>query len=310
MGGWLTEPAHTGPSARLVVVMHGVRRNAREYVESWRAWSQQAGRPVLAPLFDARHWPGARAYNLGRVLDPEGWPVPYRERGFTALRRLVVEAQVAAGLTDPTWDLFGHSAGAQFAHRFALLGEDATGTRALGAGAPEALVEDLGKGIPVLGRVVVAGAGWFTVPDPGIDWPYGTRHPELGVDELTLTRWTRRPITFLRGEHDRDRDEHLRVDPGADAQGRTRWERAAHMLAAGGRWDADCRWELVDVLGVGHHEHEMAPIVQARWSLSGDSTRSCQKGGGSPAAEVGDADVTSAGSAFAPGGVPTKPVMW
>ncbi len=240
--GWVALPTRSSRQARLAVVLHGVRRNAREYLETWREWSQRTHRPVLAPHFDERNWPGAQAYNLGNVLTDDGTVKPRRMWAFTALGHLIVETQSRAGLTDATWDLFGHSAGAQLAHRFALLQAD-----------------------PTLSRVAVAGAGWFTVPDPGIDWPYGTRHPALGVDQAALTRWLRRPLVLLRGEHDRHRDEHLRVGPAADAQGRTRWDRAAHMLAVGLAQDPDCRWELVEVAGAGHNEQEIAPAVQDRW---------------------------------------------
>lgn len=240
-GGWLTRPEPRA-GARLAVVLHGVRRNAREYLETWLEWSHRSGRPVLAPHFHADAWPGARAYNLGGVLDVDGDVTPARTWAFTALQHLVDDARRAARLTDATWDLFGHSAGAQFAHRFCLLRPD-----------------------PTLRRVAVAGAGWFTVPDADIDWPYGLRHPGLHLDQAAADRWTRLPLVLLRGEHDRERDEHLRVGALADAQGRNRFERAAHALAVARARDPGCRWQLVDVPGAGHSEHQMAPVVQERW---------------------------------------------
>lgn len=242
VGAWLARPARSSPEARLAVVMHGVLRNAREYLETWREGSQRTGRPVLAAHFDATTWPGARGYNLGNVLSADGTLNPRRAWAFTGLRQLIPEAQRQVGLTNPAWDLFGYSAGAQFAHRFALLGND-----------------------PTLGHVAVAGAGWFAVPDSGIDWPYGTCHSGLGVDDSALTRWVRRPLVLLRGEYDRHRDEHLRVGPAADVQGPTRWDRAAHLLAVARSHDPHCRWELIDVPGAGHNEQEIAPVVQERW---------------------------------------------
>lgn len=242
VGGWLACPTPLHAGAHLVVVLHGVRRNGREYLESWRAWAQRTGRPVLAPVFSGEGWPGSNAYNLGNVLRPDGTAHPREQWASTALRALVSAAQAAVHLDDPTWDLFGHSAGAQLAHRFCLFEDD-----------------------PALDRIAVAGAGWFTVPDDAVDWPYGLRHPRLPLDDGALERWLRLPVVLLRGELDRERDEHLRVGPGADDQGRDRWERAAHVLAVARARDPGCRWQLVDVPGVGHHEHEMAPVVQRRW---------------------------------------------
>ncbi len=242
LNAWLALPTLLTPQARLAVVMHGVRRNAREYLETWREWSQSTGRPVLAPHFDSETWPRARAYNLGNVLDSQDRRNPRRSWAFTALQHLVSDTRRQLQLADLTWDLFGHSAGAQFVHRFALLRPSST-----------------------LGAVVVAGAGWFTVPDPDLDWPYGTRHPGLDIDRTVLTAWTRRPIVLMRGGCDRVRDEHLRTAPEADAQGLTRWDRAAHMLAAGQAYDPRCRWELIDVPAASHSEQDMAPAVQAQW---------------------------------------------
>lgn len=242
VGGWLARPTRLHVGARLVVVLHGVRRNGREYLESWRAWAQRTGRPVLAPVFSDEAWPGSRSYNLGNVLDHDGAVHRREQWASTALRALVADARTATHMTDPTWDLFGHSAGGQFAHRFCLLEAD-----------------------PTLDRIAVAGAGWFTVPDARIDWPYGLRHPRLPLDDGAAERWLRLPIVLLRGEHDRERDEHLRVGRRADDQGRNRWERAAHVLAVARARDPGCRWQLVDVPGAGHHEHEIAPVVHRRW---------------------------------------------
>lgn len=127
--------------------------------------------------------------------------------------------------------------------------------------APLCLLED----DPALDRVAVAGAGWFTVPDAGTGWPYGLHHPRLALNDRVVERWLRLPLVLYRGELDRQRDEHLRVDPGADAQGLDRWERAAHVLAVARDRDPGCRWQLVGVLGAGHHEHEIAAVVQHRW---------------------------------------------
>jgi pimeloyl-ACP methyl ester carboxylesterase len=85
------------------------------------------------------------------------------------LERLVATLRSELGLADEAFDLWGHSAGAQFAHRFALF-------------RPAAPVR----------RIVAAGAGWYTTPDLELDFPYGLRHEQLGFDRLALERWTRR----------------------------------------------------------------------------------------------------------------------
>jgi len=49
-----------------------------------------------------------------------GTPRPAAAWGFTVLERLVTTLRSELGLADEAFDLWGHSAGAQFAHRFAL----------------------------------------------------------------------------------------------------------------------------------------------------------------------------------------------
>jgi len=115
-----------------------------------------------------------------------GIPRPAAAWGFTVLERLVATLRSELGLADEAFDLWGHSAGAQFAHRFALF-------------RPAAPVR----------RIVAAGAGWYTTPDLELDFPYGLRHEQLGFDRLALERWTRRDIVLLRGEREVRRDEHL-----------------------------------------------------------------------------------------------------
>jgi len=171
-----------------------------------------------------------------------GTPRPAAAWGFTVLERLVATLRSELGLADEAFDLWGHSAGAQFVHRFALF-------------RPAAPVR----------RIVAAGAGWSTTPDLELDFPYGLRHEQLGFDRLALERWTRRDIVLLRGEREVRRDEHLRRDRGAEAQGPTRWHRAAHMIQRARASDPATRWRLLEVAGAGHDHRAMAHATQRLW---------------------------------------------
>lgn len=222
--------------------MHGRLRNAAEYIEDWIEWAAAHDRVVVCPRFDALDWPGSRSYNLGNLFDGKratGRLNPEPAWSFTTLEDLIRGVVDALGLTDGSFDLWGHSAGAQFVHRFALL-------------RPEAPVR----------RLIAAGAGWYTTPDPRTDFPYGTRHPKLALSTAQLHRWTARPLVLMRGTHDTDRDEHLNTEPLAEAQGRTRWERGAHMLSVARAFDPDTPWRLVDVPGAAHDHAAMAASAQ------------------------------------------------
>lgn len=230
-------------ATRLTMVMHGTMRNAAEYIEDWVDWAALHDRVVACPRFDALGWPGSRSYNLGNILARGKEPEPMNDPAawsFTVLEQLARRLQTRLKPVETDFDIWGHSAGAQFVHRFALFQPDAR-TR----------------------RIIAAGAGWYTTPDLETDFPYGTRHPALSISAEQVRRWISTPIIFMRGELDRQRDEHLRTTPQADAQGETRWDRAAHMLEAARAVEPATPWRLIDVAGSAHDHSVMAIAAQA-----------------------------------------------
>src|SRR3954470_2704747 len=198
-------PEVVNPDARLTVVMHGVLRNGNEYAERWAPWAARGDRVVLAPEFDQLRWPGARGHNLGNVLHG-GELNPVGRWSFSVLEGLVDRVRAMLGLRDAGYDLFGHSAGAQFVHRFLLFRAHA----------------------PV-GRAIAAGAGWYTAPDRERPWPYGLAHPHLAFGDAELARYARRDVVLLRGAEDVEHDSNLRMSEHAREQGANRYERAAWM---------------------------------------------------------------------------------
>ena len=241
----LVHPRRVGSKTQLAIVMHGVLRDAGEYLEEWVDWAAQADYVVACPCFDAGGWPGGRSYSLGNVFARGGGRGPRRPQpawAFTAVEALADHLGEALGLQDRRFDLWGHSAGAQFVHRFPLFR----------AAAP-------------VRRLIAAGAGWYTLPDLDREFPYGLDHPLLGIGGGEAREWTARPLTLMRGTLDVVRDPHLRRTPEAEAQGVTRYERAGRMLAAARELDPRTRWRLVDVEGAAHDHLEMALGAQQRW---------------------------------------------
>jgi pimeloyl-ACP methyl ester carboxylesterase len=232
--GHLVLPAVIGPRTRMVVVMHGVLRNGVEYAERWAPAATRGDRVLLVPELDRLRWPGARAYNLGNVLGSG-------PSSFAAVEELCRAVQERLGLGEPSFVVWGHSAGAQFVHRFVLF-------------RPAAPVR----------LAIAAGAGWYTAPDLTARWPYGLSHPRLSFTADDVRRWAAAPVVLMRGTLDVERDLHLRATGRAMAQGANRFERAAWMHAQIRRIDAASPWRLVDVADVGHDDRLMA---RAAWPL-------------------------------------------
>ncbi|WP_440958684.1 alpha/beta hydrolase [Oceanicaulis sp. LC35] len=218
------------PDAPVVIVMHGVNRNADEYRDNWIGLAEQYGLRIYAPEFTSADFPGAAFYNLGGVGTDAPSSYAAIEPLFAAIR--------ARGSTASGYTLFGHSAGAQFVHR-AVLFED----------------------MPHLIKAYSANAGWYTLPDQNTDWPYGLAG--VSVTESQLAAWLQRPMTLLLGEADTDRrDRNLRRTPEALAQGPHRFARGMFFFEAA-RSEADrlqlpIGWRVVTVPGVAHDNAGMA----------------------------------------------------
>ena len=228
---------------RVLFVLHGLRRNAREYRNHWRALALRHNLLVLAPRFDERHFPRAAGYNLGNIYSPRGRARPREAWSFAVIEPLFDAAQERFGLQQRDYFLFGHSAGAQFVHRYLLFMQNAR-----------------------VRAAVAANAGWYTVPDPRVAWPYGVRDAQFS--RAALSRALAHKLVVLLGCDDNDpAARNLRVTREARAQGAHRLARGLHFVAFG---EALARasgvtlgWRAATVAGVGHDASKMAPAAAA-----------------------------------------------
>lgn len=227
-------------AGRVVVVMHGTNRNARDYRDSWTPLVKDRPWVVVAPQFDQADFPGASGYNLGGTVDESGDGRPTHDWAFAYIQPLVDQVRALTGVRDPAFDMFGHSAGAQFVHRYLEF-------------EPYAPVR----------RAVAANAGWYTTPDPHIEFPYGLDHAPAPVDLVGLFA---RDLTVLLGSEDVE-DENLRQDEGASHQGQTRIERGEDFYRVGGTQARSrgipFRWTLRVVPGVAHDHTPMSSEAAA-----------------------------------------------
>lgn len=180
-----------------LVVLHGISRNADDLAAMMVPLANDCGRIVIVPHFTSDRWPHFQ--RPCRAARPD----------LALLALLTQLAAHRADLAGPI-DLFGHSGGAQLAHRFAML-------------YPHRIA-----------RLGLAAAGWYCLPDTSMSYPYG-----LGADaQPDALSWARRHKqalpAYLRlrveafvGTLDTDRDDSLRKSPNLDrVQGATRIARA------------------------------------------------------------------------------------
>lgn len=235
---WYQLPDAVTPDTPVVVVMHGVNRDADRYRDEWSALSQRYGFIVVVPEFDAPRFPGARGYNTGFFTEADGTPRPRTTWSFAAIEPLFDDVRQRFGTQVPRYTIYGHSAGAQFVHRFVMF-------------MPEARIE----------QAIAANAGWYTMPDPAQAFPYGLGDTPL--DDGTLKAALGKPLLVLLGTADTDtKDPDLRTTPEANRQGPHRYARGLSFYAKGreaaATMDAAFGWTLERVLGVGHKNGLMA----------------------------------------------------
>lgn len=210
-----------------LVVLHGISRNADELVGLFTPEAETWGRIVVVPHFSEDLWP-----HFQRPCSAA--------RPDQALLALLAHLSMTGPAFSGSVDIFGHSGGAQLAHRFAMLYPHK------------------------VGRLNLAAAGWYCLPDASMIYPYG-----LGADAAPGSlSWARRhqqalPI-YLRlsvrvfvGTEDTVRDDSLRTSPLLDrVQGPTRIARARTFVdrfrAAAQIRGLEPDISLTRLTGVGH----------------------------------------------------------
>jgi pimeloyl-ACP methyl ester carboxylesterase len=237
----VTRPVGLAPDRPVVFVMHGVKRNADEYRDQWHDLAIEHDFLLVVPEFSERLFPDTEQYTLGNAFDERGVLKAESDWTYAAIEAIFDDVRSRFHLSTSTYSLYGHSAGAQFVHRF-IFHE------------PTARVD----------RVVVANAGWYMMPDFDVAYPYGLGHS--AVDRSRLELGLQLPVTILLGAEDTDTaQENLRRTPEAMAQGPHRLARGQAFFEAA-RATADqlgvpFNWTLHTVPGVGHDNRMMAPAA-------------------------------------------------
>jgi len=238
---WYYLPANGKPDTPVLFVMHGVKRDAERYRDEWLPHAKKRGFILVTPEFSEKDFPGSDSYNSGNMVDEKDRPLPRAQWSFSYLEPIFDAVKTATGNRSERYSIYGHSAGAQFVHRYMYF-------------MPEARVA----------HAVAANAGWWTMPDLSVKFPYGLRGS--GIHEDGLKAMLQRPLVVLLGTADTDPNHaNLRRTPEAMAQGPYRFARGQNFHAAGERQakalGVPLAWKLETAPGVGHVDKDMAPFA-------------------------------------------------
>lgn len=229
-------------NADFIVIMHGVNRNSLDYIQAWKDFCVNNNYVGIAPTFSDEDWPSSISYNLGNMFinsSGTGLIKPDSIWSFTQISKIHEELAEGLGLINPNYDIWGHSAGAQFVHRLMTFKPDYK-----------------------IRYAISANAGWYTLPDLDIEYPYGLKNDNFSFEETFLEDLVLNKLIIMRGEEDTIRDSNLRTSPEADAQGLNRFERAFTYYNYANQIASINKWELIDVPNVGHDYQLMALAAQ------------------------------------------------
>jgi hypothetical protein len=205
-------PSAGAAEARVLVAVHGLKRNAQELARMLASHCETHGVVLVAPLFGEEFQDYQRLGRSGRG-----------PRADIALEAVLDQMVMRTGVSTTRIHLFGHAAGAQFAHRYAMVHPHRVAAAAFAA------------------------AGWYTFPNPRARFPYGIRRSRRLPDvRLDPDEFLRVPMTAFVGEEGEGKGTFRRTERVNQEQGRTPLERARN-------------W--VDAMRSAAEERAMAPLV-------------------------------------------------
>lgn len=239
-------PSNFEFDSKVLFVLHGAGRNGDDYRNAWIANSEKYKVLVLSLEYSENHYPGFWSYNLGGMITD----VNIQDRTFKVNQnanewlyndfdRIFSKVKKVLKLTANEYDMFGHSAGGQLLHRFAIFNPKNKAN-----------------------RILASNSGWYTFPMDTEVFPYGLLDLEMTEEELEVGFNSK--LILLLGEEDNASETRgsLRHSPEADKQGLHRLERGNYFYdeseKIAERLNFKWNWQLEIVPGVGHDYQGMS----------------------------------------------------
>ncbi len=255
------KPKAFDSNTKVVIVIPGSGRNGDSYRDSWVEESEKYNLLILSPNYSEKEYP-YKDYHLGGILTD----LNIREHAkfkknsnqvflneekvsftinnntkqwifndFDRLFDLVVDH---LKIPQKQYDIFGHSAGGQVLHRFAIFHPKSKAN-----------------------RIIAANSGSYTLTDFDTHFPFGTKNTHLSDRDLKKS-FAKKLIVFV-GELDNENSTGgiLLRSKTVDRQGLHRLARAKYFFATAKskaqQIGCEFNWELKVIKGVGHNQRKM-----------------------------------------------------
>ena len=255
------QPRNYTKNSKILIVLPGAGRNGDSYRDAWIEASEKYSVLVLSPMYSETDYP-FEAYHLGGLikdsniretiefvedtniakLDEQAFRFKENQNKatwiFNDFDRLFNLVKDQIETTQSQYDLFGHSAGGQILHRFAIFHLT---TKA--------------------NRIIAANAGFYTLPDLDTALPFGIKNTSIDTADLQLS-FTKN-LTVLLGKLDNATEQGgtLLRSVSADKQGMHRLARGQffHDFSKNVATEigANYNWTIKVVPNVGHDHENM-----------------------------------------------------
>jgi len=234
-------PAGLDAATPIAFVMHGAKRNGEVYFHDWLPFSDERHFVLVVPEFSEKEFPGAKGYQDGNLMSRNGRPNPPEEWSYGMIEPIFDSVRERCHCTCDRYLIYGHSAGAQFVHRFIFF-------------TPRSRIL----------RAVSANAGTYMLPDAEDNFPYGFGGTGLGNAGIRAALAL--PLIVLLGTADTDPNhKDLSHAPEAEAQGPYRLARGKFFFACGEKAAASFGvpfgWSVSLAPGIAHSDNGMAPFA-------------------------------------------------
>ena len=236
---------------KVLFVVHGNTRNADDYLNSWIRLTKDKNIAIFAPHFKRSSFISFNTLQMstsnGKIRTNTDL---YLHNSIDTLFKYI---KTKFKLNDKLYDIYGHSAGAQFVHRYLLMSDN-----------------------PSVNKAVAANAGWYTFLN-GADFPYGVKNPPISLTDSNVKKFLSTNLYILIGTNDIDVDSSINKSKGAQKQGINRLQRAKNFFtyteSIVEQNNLEFKWKYQAVPGAPHSNKVMSKAAvlvlfesdQAEW---------------------------------------------
>ena len=229
-------PEKIDNNTKIFFVIHGNTRNADDYLKTWIRLTKEKNIAIFAPHFKRTSFISFNTLQMSTSNGKIRANIDlYLNNSIDILFEYI---KSKFKISDELYDIYGHSAGAQFVHRYLLMSDN-----------------------PMVDKAVAANAGWYTFLN-GANFPYGVKNPPVSLRDSNVKKFLSTDLHILIGTNDIDVNSSINKSDGAQKQGINRLQRAKNFFkyteSIVKQNNLEFNWKYREVSGAPHSNKVMS----------------------------------------------------